>query len=255
MNQPLRLTPQRNADADWDQFDSDAYHFRNYANVLQPDLYLTRWTAAAFATWNGSGPVVDIGTGPSLLPLLCALSSATALAAWEYSQSNVTWLLRTLEQPVMPHGWRRFWNLIEETQAGSLEVDDAWRAFREKTTIHQGSIFELPRSKWAAATMFFCAESLTEDVDEFELACRCFARSVVPDGLMVAAFMENSKGYEVNGKTFPAVPVDRAAVLKAFDGLAHIVDVRRIDAKEYGVRLGYTGMIYIEARATTLAGS
>jgi hypothetical protein len=254
MNQRLRLTPQRNADADWDQFDSEAYHSHNYAKVLQADEYLTRWTAAAFANWNSSGPVIDVGTGPNLLPLLCALSSATSLTAWEYSQSNVAWLLRTLDQPTMPDGWRRFWKLIEEAQPGSAGPDNSWRALCAKTTIHRSSIFELPESKWDAATMFFCAESLTEDVDEFELACRCFTRSVVPGGLLVAAFMENSNGYEVNGKIFPAIPVDRTAVLKAFDGVAHIVDVRRIDAKDYGVRSGYSGMIYIKGRATKSAG-
>lgn len=46
--------------------------------------------------------------------------------------------------------------------------------------VKQGSIFDLPERTWDAATMFFCAESITEHQDEFEAACAAFARCVKP---------------------------------------------------------------------------
>ena len=41
-------------------------------------------------------------------------------------------------------------------------------ALRAKTSVRQGSIFDLPERRWDAATMFFCAESITERKDKFE---------------------------------------------------------------------------------------
>lgn len=48
---------------------------------------------------------------------------------------------------------------------------------RTKSVVKQGSICDLPERTWDAATMFFCAESITEHQDEFEVASAAFARS------------------------------------------------------------------------------
>ena len=76
-------------------------------------------------------------------------------------------------------------------------------ALRAKTALRQGSIFDLPQRAWDAATMFFCAESITGRQDEFEAACAAFARCVRPGGALIAAFLVRSAGYVVADRPFP----------------------------------------------------
>jgi hypothetical protein len=76
---------------------------------------------------------------------------------------------------------------------------------RTKNVLRQGSIFDLPGRTWDAATMFFCAESITERQDELEAACAACARCVKPGGALAAAFLLRSPGYVVKDRTFPAL--------------------------------------------------
>ncbi len=56
---------------------------------------------------------IDIGTGPNLFPLLCALPRASRLTAWEFSASNVAWLEAELRAPQLRPQWSHFWRVVE----------------------------------------------------------------------------------------------------------------------------------------------
>ena len=71
--------------------------------------------------------------------------------------------------------------------------------------IKRGSVFDLPKRRWDAATMFFCAESITEREDEFAAAVAAYAQCVKPGGALAAAFLVRSAGYEVSGHRFPVL--------------------------------------------------
>src|SRR4029078_9324938 len=87
---------------------------------------------------------------------------------------------------------------------------------REKSIVRRGSIFDLPERTWDAATMFFCAESITERQDEFEAACAAYARCVRRGGTLAAAFLAHSVGYVVKASRFPALPLSAESIMKAF---------------------------------------
>ena len=77
-----------NADYQWGQFDPEAY-FQHYYGEPHPDD--ERVIRCAVAAMKQAPPVdaeldvVDVGTGPSLIPFLCALPRARHLTAWEYA--------------------------------------------------------------------------------------------------------------------------------------------------------------------------
>jgi hypothetical protein len=54
---------------------------------------------------------VDVGTGPNLIPLFCALPRARSLTVWEYAESNVAWLKADLAGDAMRPQWRHFWGV------------------------------------------------------------------------------------------------------------------------------------------------
>jgi hypothetical protein len=71
-----------------------------------------------------------------------------------------------------------FWAVTREAYLPEYRLpQDPMPMLRTKSVVKQGSICDLPERTWDAATMFFCAESITEHQDEFEVACAAFARS------------------------------------------------------------------------------
>jgi hypothetical protein len=122
-------------------------------------------------------------------------------------------------------------------------------ALAQRTEVVQGSIFDLPQRTWDAATMFFCAESITAEQREFERACRAFARAVRPGGVLAAAFLAGSNGYRVGELDFPAVSVTAATLARAFEASAGDIQVTGIGAMGEEIRSGYSGMLFLTARA------
>ena len=165
--------PSRNADYRWAEFNSEAY-FQHYYGEPHPDD--DRVISLAVAAMKSAPPlgaeldVVDVGTGPNLFPLFCTLPRARRLTAWEYAESNVAWLEAELRRRETRWQWRHFWNVTRAAYAPEYRLpEDPTPLLQEKCTIARGSVFELPERRWDAATMFFCAKSITESRDEFEV--------------------------------------------------------------------------------------
>lgn len=68
------------------------------------------------------------------------------------------------------------------------------------------------------------------------------------NGYLVATFMENSKGYEINGVQFPAYPVNTSLVKKVFAPYTQNLTVEHIPVAQQPLRPGYTGMILLTAQ-------
>ena len=151
-----------NADYRWAQFDSEAYFQHYYGEPHADDDLVIRHAVEAMKHASPIGAeldVVDVGTGPNLIPLFCALPRARSLTVWEYAQSNVTWLEAEMERADMRPQWQHFWSVTREAYRPVCRLpDNPTSAIRAKTVIRQGSIFDLPEREWDAATMFFCAE-------------------------------------------------------------------------------------------------
>lgn len=244
--------PRRNEEFQWSQFDPEAY-FEHYYGDPHPDD--GRVTACAAKALMQALPadediaVVDVGTGPNLIPFLSALPRAKSLTAWEYSQANLDWLRQELDRPALRPQWEYFWREVRNVygQSPALPADPAAQ-LRAKAELQHGSIFDLPQARWDAASMFFCAESITERMDEFEGACASFVRCVKPGGTLAAAFLVGSAGYEVAGRRFPAIRLAPAQIEAVFQPLCSRVEIEPIGVVDQEIRSGYSGALFLHAR-------
>ncbi|MET0181373.1 MAG: hypothetical protein ABW199_00655 [Caulobacterales bacterium] len=240
--------PAGNDDFSWSDFDPEAYVAHYYSDPHPDDDEVVRMTCRALVQMRDRGEVVDVGTGPNLFPLLAALPRAQSVTAYEYSQANVDWLTKELQRTSLRDPWPHFWNIVCDTHQLKDRADPAARLATASRVI-QGSIFELPERSWDAATMFFCAESITEKQEEFERACHAFARAVRASGILAAAFLAGSKGYVVAETAFPALAIDEASLRAAFADVATDIVITPIGLVEEEVRSGYSGMLFLTARA------
>lgn len=247
------MTKSSNSDFSWSLFDSEAYfqHYYGEPHVDDDNVIFFACKALAEAEPRANKlDIVDVGTGPNLFPMMCALPRAARLTAWEYSSSNVDWIRAELAKDQLRPQFEHFWTVAKRSYSEEADIPvDALAALAERTRIVQGSIYDLPGREWDAATMFFCAESITADKSEFDLACRRFARCVRPGGALVAAFLIGSSSYEIAERPFPILNVMEDDIRRAFSQEAEIIDTQAIGIVEKEIRSGYAGMLFLSARS------
>jgi len=163
---------------------------------------------------------------------------------------DVRELQAELQRDEMRPQWRHFWNVTLDAYGPEWRLPaDPISLLRRRCTISQGSIFNLPERTWDAATMFFCAESITERQNEFEAACASFARCVKPGGALIAAFLVRSSGYEVAGRKFPVLGLSAESIESTFTALAVKVKAERIGIVPREIRSGYSGFVLLTGTA------
>lgn len=240
----------RNADPDWDQFDPGRYHAGNYAALRPDDARIIEAVRDYFASVLPIGAHlhgVDVGTGSNLAPALTLAPHCETITLVEYSAANVAWLHQALA--AIPDTWEPFWNLVA-TGRNLIPWNFAKAQISDAAAIQQRSIFELPWHRWEIGTMFFTAESLTEDADEFESALARFIRALKPGAPFAAAFMEHSTGYEVAGVRYPAVPLDQEDLVDAFAQITVTdLQITRVGIDPAPIRAGYSGYLLATGRA------
>jgi hypothetical protein len=238
-----------NADFQWAEFDSEAYFQHYYGESHPDDDQVVRCAVAAMKQALPAGAdldIVDVGTGPNLIPLFCTLPRARRLTAWEYAASNIAWLAAELEQDEMRPQWRHSWGVTREAYLPEYVLPESpLPALREKTRLHQGSIFDLPKRSWDAATMFFCAESITGRRDEFETACAAYASCVKPGGTLAAAFLVGTSRYVIADRQFPILSLSAAEIESSFARHATNVKAERIGIVDREIRSGYSGFVFL----------
>jgi hypothetical protein len=232
----------------WDAFDPERYLEHNYRQVLPPDRWLYLRLIAdirAAADRRGTSTplrAADVGTGPNLYPVLATAPHVTAIDA---AAPNRRYLLDQLDEldPV----WGQ-WIALGREHASNVSGSTVQARMRVGAT----SILELPPRTYEIVTSFFCAESFTDDRKTFAAACERLVAAIRPEGLLAAAFMLGSTGYDTAGRDFPAVPIELADLDEVFTPLFTDVSIEPVPHGA-DVRAGYSGMAYVTGRCPATA--
>ncbi len=229
----------------WEQFDPERYIKDNYATLHDEDRQILNILIPLYEKMlSGGERVLDIGTGPNLYPLVVVLPYAARVDCLEISSQNVQYLKRELNNP-SAH-WRAFLRFMEKKS--SKYNSDLLRELARKIHIYRGSIFDNTRTGYDMVSMFFCAESITNSKYEFTAACKRFVSAARREGLLVAAFMENSTEYRIGSLNFPAYPVAKELLIETFQSLCNDFRIYHIDVAARPLRSGYTGMLLLVGR-------
>ncbi|MFJ4807850.1 class I SAM-dependent methyltransferase [Streptomyces longwoodensis] len=237
--------PTRNDDVDWDSWPVEDYLAENYRLLHPSDAAVIDHHAAHYRTLapDGVARSVEFGAGPNLYPLMLASAVSRRIDAVEAGAANVAYLRSQLEGGA-DASWRPFEERIR-TLLPSLPARPL-----ERVRVVRGDARALPAGRYGLASMHFVAEGVTEDFAEFTAFCGAFARSVVPGGHLVAAFMENMPTYRIGRDScWPGCPVDPDVVREVFTPLTEWLAVTRIDADPTLPDYGDTGMVLLAARA------
>jgi hypothetical protein len=242
-----------NADAPWNTFSSHDYWRRNYSALQAEDQDIIRRVSRFFIDAFTDRPPaqrgIDVGSGTNLYPALLMLPWTEQILLTDFSASNIRWLNDQLADDTSRWAWLPFWQEMCEAR-GYREVDRPRKMLREACVSEPGyagteqrSVFDLPGARWDLGTMFFVAESITEEPAEFRAVIGGFVGALKPGAPFAAAFTAGSDGYPVGGTRFPAVPITADDVGRCFTGLgARKLSVELLET-EHRVKDGYAGMI------------
>ncbi len=238
---------ERNGDFPWDEFDSQWYYEHNYKVLRDDDLQIIQAVRDFFATLDPSSrrSGIDVGSGPNLYPALTMLPLCREITLYEYSTSNVSWLRREIRS--YSSSWDAFWKSLT-VEPLYKSVDSPRETLAAVARVEQGSIFGLPESRWDIGTMFFAAESISATLSEFRAALRSFIASLRTGAPFTAAFMEDSLGYSVGARRFPAVAITAKDVEESLAAHTDDLEVHRVDLAKKPLRDGYGGMILATGR-------
>jgi len=217
----------------WSLFDSRRYLEHNYMQLREEDEQIIKLVREFFVATaghlGGRGRGIDIGTGTNLYPALTMLPWCAQIALLEFADTNRAWL-RHEKTAGYSASWDPFWDLLAGDEH-YRSTGDPRQAFTARTNIVPDSVFKLDRyhkgrqeAKWDIGTMFFVAESISQDRGQFETATRCFVHALKDGAPFAAAFMTNSTGYQVGDDFFPAVPVDEEQVRECLGRFAEDVE-------------------------------
>ncbi len=250
----------RNAEAPWSDFSSDDYWRVNYEKMQPVDQEIIRRVSSfliqAFAGRRRARRAIDVGSGTNLYPALLMLPWTEQILLTDHSPSNVRWLGQHIGDENASWTWQPFWRELHELDGYNRiseprkQLQEACAGHAERAGIWQHSVFDLPRAQWELGTMFFVAESITEDPEEFRAAIECFVGALEPGAPFAAAFMAGSDGYPVADTPFPALRITRDDVMLRFTELGTSDLNVELTQTPYLVRDGYEGMIV----ATGFAG-
>jgi hypothetical protein len=250
----------RNAEAPWSDFSSHDYWSHNYEKMQPEDQEIIRLVSIffirAFADRCPAQRAIDVGSGTNLYPALLMLPWTEKILLTDHSASNVRWLRHHVVDDDASWTWQPFWRELDVLE-GYNRIGAPRKQLREACVgepgcagIEQHSVFDLPRAQWQFGTMFFVAESITEDPAEFRAAIKGFVGALEPGAPFAATFMAGSDGYPVADTRFPALHVTPDDVADRFTEFgASELSVERTRT-HHRVRPGYAGMIV----ATGIAG-
>lgn len=222
----------------WDDFDPDAYLLNNYVDLLPADVYSTLALARRLRARAPVDTLLDLGTGPNLLPVLAALPYVGRVVAREPGRQNRAYL--DAQRARLDVTWEPAIAILRAVDPALADFDYQ-RALATRLIVREGDHTGIPARAYDAVTMHYVAEGAGDDPRIFTAITRALVAGAKPGALVFACFMEGSQGYTLDGTAYRALDVDSARVRAALvPGVADLT-IDRLDASAGPARHGYTG--------------
>ena len=220
-----------NNDVDWDKFDPDAHWAHNYQNLSSDDRTIIQQVAGFFSQYFQQTPGtellrgLDVGSGGNLYPALGLLPWSGRITLTDPAPASISWLRRAAAGTGMENSqgdwyWQPFWAEYAEFP-GYQQLANPRQLLAARHDVRRYSVLNLARANWDIGTMFFVAESITAQPEEFADAVDSFFGALVPGAPFAVACRV----------PLPTVrQMDSKTIETALSRHCHTLEITRIDA-------------------------
>jgi len=202
---------------DWDQFDPGAYLDEYYGDIGSENLELLRFLAETYQSIPKGGRLLDFGGGPTIYPLISAVSRVDEIHFSDYLEANLEEVRRWITADPDAFDWDDFIRKAIELETGARCTDSqvAQRAkeIRERVTrlircdASRTPPLDGPSGTYDVVLTNFCAESATSDRELWQAYMTNILSVLKPGGSLVMSALEGATRYSVGSRSFPAVDI------------------------------------------------
>lgn len=205
---------------DWEEFNPRAYLQEYYSDLGAENSALLQFFANAYKAIPYNSVLLDFGGGPTIYPLIGAANKVKEIHFCDYLPANLSEVLKWLRRKKVAFNWQPFVSATLELENGRpcTANDIAKREEQIRTRITRLSRCDArldpplhsPFQKYDVVVSNFCAESATDDRQQWRIFMRNIASLVRPGGKFIICALKGAHSYLVGRKVFPAVNINEA---------------------------------------------
>ncbi len=260
------VPPSAQVTQDWTQFDPAAYLDEYYGDIGFENLALLRFLAETYQRIPKGGVLLDFGGGPTIYPLITAVTRVDEIHFSDYLEANLEEVRRWIDGDPTAYDWDDFIRKALELENGSAcsddDVDRRAREIRSRVTrltrcdASRTPPIESGTDEYDVVLTNFCAESATSDHDEWASYMSNIVSVLKPGGWLVMSALKGATRYSVGERSFPAVDIsenDLFALLENNGFARENIEVRSIPADR--PTRDYEGLMLAVAQRSTKGGN
>lgn len=228
---------------DWRAFDPDAYLNEYYSDLGEENLSILQFYADVFRSLSPKSIMLDFGSGPTIYSLISAVTKVKEIHIVEYLEANRRELRKWFQEDTTAFNWRHFIRAalqIEKTGSCSA-VDILRRTARIRNSVasigccdvRQIPPFVRGRQRYDVVASNFCAESITDNHEEWHAFVLNIASLVAVGGTFLITALKKATYYTVGPVFFPAVSLDEedlVEILREAGFSSHSIVIRSVPA-------------------------
>ena len=202
---------------DWTRFDPAAYLDEYYGDIGSENLALLRFLVETYRDIPKGGVLLDFGGGPTIYPLISAVTRVDEIHFSDYLEANLDEVRRWISAGPAAFNWDAFIRKAIELETGApftdAQIERRANEIRERVTrlIHCDAsrtppIEGLP-GLYDVVLTNFCAESATSDREQWRIYMANITSVLKPGGWLVMSALKGATRYSVGSQSFPAVDI------------------------------------------------
>ena len=208
---------------DWTQFDPGVYLEEYYGDIGSENLELLRFLADKYRDIPKGGVLLDFGGGPTIYPLISAVTRVDEIHFSDYLESNLDEVRRWIAGDPTAYDWDAFIRKAIELESSQpcTDAEVASRAAEIRTRVTR--LFRCDASRNPAVDSAhpsydvlltnFCAESATCDRTEWRSYMTNILSLLKPGGWLVISALTGATRYSVGDRSFPAVDISEGELI------------------------------------------
>ena len=199
---------------DWAAFSPRAYLQEYYSDIGAENLALLQFLARAFREVPTGTMVLDFGGGPTIYTIITAAFQAAEIHFCDYLEANLEEVRQWIRGDEGAFDWSHFIKtalVLEGRDYSSQSLKTRTEAIRTRITRVMRCDAHLPdpikekHPQYDVLVTNFCAESATDDRDEWRKFVSNIATLLKPSGQLIMSTLKGADSYSVGKETFPAV--------------------------------------------------
>lgn len=200
---------------DWREFNPKTYLHEYYSDLAMENSALVRFFVDTYKTIPNASSLLDFGGGPTIYPLIGAAHKVKEIHFCDYLETNLAEVRLWLEEKKLAFNWQPFVSATLTLELGRPctpgDIAAREKQLRKRITWLGRCDARLtpplpgPARNYDVVVSNFCAESATDDRQQWRTFMFNIASLVRPGGKFIISALKGAHSYSVGRKIFPAV--------------------------------------------------